>query len=504
MKKLTISTFLALSVLAFTGAAPSFAQTTGQAQISEQTTQMLEGAFKGLSERDRIQIQSQLSEYGLYASTLDGLWGGNTANALHQAAAMMDQNMGGELNLGSAGRARAFLNQFIDGSASAFLWGEGGECDGCGENDQQESQPILASASGTDNVQRLKQAIVSACLKNARLMNSYMSTDHLGSNAFTTKMDTARSWAEIGLSVKRLGVRHVNNRWQAVNNAALVEACKEQSGWADVFGSEIQFLGKRINMRDLAYRDSATSQLSDDLTLFEKHSVAVYPLTPKETERLNGNPNDYEILGASFHLIERTACRGSQSASRVSERSSATGRTVRVVGANKSTTPISSCEEVRNVFLGGQPYDLSDQSRCFVNFHLAPNNRNVSEAAIDDPAMRAFNSMGGYAVYTEPFGLSFLYMLSHQNYQNWQDRGAWFLAGGRAADGVSKVLGSATDAFEGKIDWGKAQEQMNVTAYQYVSQPAVGRAASQIVQHPRCQAALTERRNAAASQRAKQ
>ena len=257
-------------------------------------------------------------------------------------------------------------------------------------------------------------------------------------------------------------------------------------------------------MRDLAYRDNATSQLSDDLSLFEKHSVAVYPLTHKETERLNGNPNDYEILGASFHLIERTACRGSQSASRVSERSSATGRTVRVVGADKSTTPITACEEVRDVFMGGRPYNPSEQSRCFVNFHLAPNTRNVSEAAIDNSSTRAFNNMGGYAVYTRPFGLNFLYLISHRNYQDWQDRGAWFLAGDRAVDGASKILGSATDAFEGKIDWGKVQEQMNVTAYQYISQPAVGRTASQIAQHPSCQAALTERRNTAASHRARQ
>lgn len=140
MKKLTISTLLVLSTLALTGAAPSFAQTTSQAQISEQTQLLLEGAFKDFSHRERIIIQSHLSEYGLYASTLDGLWGRNTANALHQAAAMMEQNMGGKLNLASAGRAKAFLSQFVDGSASAFMWGEGGECDGCGET-QVASQP---------------------------------------------------------------------------------------------------------------------------------------------------------------------------------------------------------------------------------------------------------------------------------------------------------------------------------------------------------------------------
>lgn len=141
MKKLTISTFLALSALAFSGAAPSFAQTSAHAQISEQTQLMLEGAFKGFSERDRIQIQSRLSEYGLYGSTLDGLWGRNTANALHQAATMMEHNMGGDLGLSSAGSAKAFLNQFLDGSASAFMWGEGGECDGCGETPVASQPP---------------------------------------------------------------------------------------------------------------------------------------------------------------------------------------------------------------------------------------------------------------------------------------------------------------------------------------------------------------------------
>lgn len=141
MKTLTLSTLLALSVATYAGVTPSFAQ----AQSISQSQWQLEEAFKQLSESDRITIQSQLSEFGLYASILDGLWGRNTENALRQAAVMMEQNMGMDLSLHSPQRSREFLNKFLNGSASAFMWGEGGECDGCGENNQK----IVASAENT-------------------------------------------------------------------------------------------------------------------------------------------------------------------------------------------------------------------------------------------------------------------------------------------------------------------------------------------------------------------
>jgi hypothetical protein len=180
MKKLTISTFLALSTLAFTGTNPSFAQTTAQTQVSGQTQLMLERAFKGSSERDRIQIQSQLSEYGLYANTLDGLWGRNTANALHQAAAMMEQNMGSELNLASSGRARAFLSQFIDGSASAFMWGEGGECDGCGEEQNVDQAPQRNLAEVSPNFRCNKAPLAYSKLR--RIVAQAKENANLGNN----------------------------------------------------------------------------------------------------------------------------------------------------------------------------------------------------------------------------------------------------------------------------------------------------------------------------------
>ncbi|EAQ46585.1 hypothetical protein MED193_15357 [Roseobacter sp. MED193] len=145
MKKNAFLTFLALPIFTFCEAVPSIAQTTAQSRTTESTHWLLESEFKNLGERDRIRIQSHLAEYGLYDSTLDGLWGRNTANALRHAAGMMEQNMGTELHLDNAERARAFLSQFADGSASAFMWGEGGECDGCDQVEQQ----TLASADLT-------------------------------------------------------------------------------------------------------------------------------------------------------------------------------------------------------------------------------------------------------------------------------------------------------------------------------------------------------------------
>lgn len=497
MKTLTLSTLLALSVVTYAGITPSFAQ----AQTVNQSQSQLETAFKQLPERDRIAIQSQLSDFDLYASTLDGLWGRNTENALRQAASMMEQNMGTDLALHSSQRAREILNQFLDGSVSAFMWGEGGECDGCEEPDLQ---PAMASTTDAGNAENLQRAIFLACMKNAGLLNHYMSTDPVGSNAFNTKVSTSVNWAEIGLSVKRLGVRHVNNRWQTVDEATLREACKEQEQWADLFSSEIQYLGKHIPLRDLAYRDTATGQLSDDLAIFQKHSVAVYPVTAKEAERLNSNPNDYDIMATSFHLIERTACRGNRKATNASETRSASGSKVRVVGANRSTTPITACEEVSGVFVGGQHFDLSEQSRCFVKFHIAPNTTNVHEDAIGDEALRGFSDMGGYAMHTRPFGLHLLDVLSLSDFQNWQHRGTWFLEGKGDLRDIAKVLGSATDAFEGTIEWEKAQQQLDVTAYTFVTQPALGRDQSAIAKHPLCQTALKETRNKIASQRLSQ
>ncbi|WP_424833000.1 hypothetical protein [Ruegeria sp.] len=159
MKTLTLSALLALSVVTHAGITPSFAQ----AQTVSQSQSQLEIAFRQLPESDRITIQSQLSNFGLYASTLDGLWGRNTENALRQAAMMMKNNMGTELALNSSQQARAFLNQFIDGSASDFMWGEGGECDGCGETDQQtfadaENTVVLPEGFQCNAQPRLYQA----------------------------------------------------------------------------------------------------------------------------------------------------------------------------------------------------------------------------------------------------------------------------------------------------------------------------------------------------------
>ncbi len=139
MNTLTISTVLALSAIALTGPAPTFAAT--QAEVSGRSLTILETGFKQLSTADRIQVQRELAAYNFYGSTLDGLWGRNTAHALRQALGLMEHNMGHQIDLSSSSEVQSFLGRFIDGSASAFIWGEGEECDGCGDT-QEAAQPL--------------------------------------------------------------------------------------------------------------------------------------------------------------------------------------------------------------------------------------------------------------------------------------------------------------------------------------------------------------------------
>ena len=90
---------------------------------------------------------------------------------------------------------------------------------------------------------------------------------------------------------------------------------------------------------------------------------------------------------------------------------------------------------------------------------------------------------------------------SHNNHEDWQQRGTWFLRSPREGDTYTDILGSATDAFEQSIDWQTAQQELSKAALTIESHPANGRDASPIVSHPACQSAFIETRNQVASER---
>ncbi len=479
MNTLTISTVLALSAIALTGPAPTFAAT--QAEVSGRSLTILETGFKQLSTADRIQVQRELANIGLYESTLDGLWGRNTANALQQALVLMEQNIGGQIDVHSQVTAQAFLNRFLNGSAGVFIWGEGEECDGCEEND---SVAIARTDTPTASPeQALKQAIFKTCMRNAELINEHFSTDPFASNAFSTRLSTPELWSKIGLPVSKLHLRHVNNEWQPVSRSTLEAACADQEEWAETFGSELQYLGEQQRYGDLAYFDSETQQLSTDVAVYNRHSVAVYPLTPREDERLNGIPNVLDLMAVSFHLTEQTACRTPQGTA---------------ADAPKSNT---ECGDIQDVRIFGQPVDLTERSQCRVEFHITTNTYNVAEQKWESDNLTAFNKAGGYATFVQPFGMTTLMVWSHNNHEDWQQQGTWFLRSLREGDIYTDILGSATDAFEQSIDWQTAQQELSKAALTIESHPANGRDTSPVVTHPACQSAFFETRNQIASKR---
>ncbi|MQQ10273.1 hypothetical protein GFB49_17535 [Epibacterium sp. SM1979] len=440
----------------------------------------METGFKQLSTADRIQVQRELAAYNFYGSTLDGLWGRNTAHALRQALGLMEHNMGHQIDLSSSSEVQIFLGRFIDGSASAFIWGEGEECDGCGE-DNVAAVPEPDQYDSAD--QTLEQAIYRTCLRNAKLINQFISTDPLGSDAFNTKGNMPSLWSQIGIPASQLKLRHVNNQWQPVGTVTLEALCKDQEAWAEPFGSELQYRGERQRFRDLAYFNTETQQPDKNIAVYGKHTVAVYPLSPKEIDRLNGISNALDFTAVSFHLTEQTACREPQ------------GTAVR------SQKPISECGGIHEVMNLGKPVDLTQQSRCRVTFHVAANTFNVEQHRLENSNLTAFNKTGGYAALSQPFAMTYLSLWSQADNQDWHAQGSWFLESPQNRTALTDILSAATDAFEQSIDWQGAQQELNKSALHMEALPANGRDTSPVVTHPACQAALTDTRNQVASER---
>ena len=91
----------------------------------------LRAAFMAMSERQRRTVQEQLKTAGFYEGRVDASYGPGTERALAEAAAFISENSRGEAryDLRSEAGIRAYLSDLADGTAAAWLYGEGDEAD---------------------------------------------------------------------------------------------------------------------------------------------------------------------------------------------------------------------------------------------------------------------------------------------------------------------------------------------------------------------------------------
>lgn len=90
-------------------------------------------AFEGLSDAQRRGAQSTMKEAGFYTSAIDGRWGQGTARSAKATAEFLEDNSYNRLDfdLHTPDASRQFFQFVLSETAGAYLWGEGGECDGC-------------------------------------------------------------------------------------------------------------------------------------------------------------------------------------------------------------------------------------------------------------------------------------------------------------------------------------------------------------------------------------
>lgn len=87
-------------------------------------------AFLGLSITERESLQSTLMDAGLYSSSIDGLWGHATYNALKISAERLSE-VGIHYDLQNEQSAKALYTFLLSEQGYYFLVPEGAECDGC-------------------------------------------------------------------------------------------------------------------------------------------------------------------------------------------------------------------------------------------------------------------------------------------------------------------------------------------------------------------------------------
>ncbi|MCB6178666.1 peptidoglycan-binding protein [Rhodobacter sp. Har01] len=129
MNRLVFLRSFALACAAATLCLPSLG--TGPAAAQDRAA--LQQALEGLSAIGRTTAQTELRFAGVYQGAIDGRYGRGTEAALIAGAAFMRDNSRGKVvvDLTNAAEASAYVRGLAEGAHSAWLYGEGGECDGC-------------------------------------------------------------------------------------------------------------------------------------------------------------------------------------------------------------------------------------------------------------------------------------------------------------------------------------------------------------------------------------
>lgn len=118
---------LLLSLALLAAAGPLAAQ-------SDPRARHLPAAFASLSPDDRRNAQEELQIAGFYDGPVDGAYDATVEAALLAAADFIAENWEGKvIPLSTAAEAKTYLNDLASRNLSAWLYGEGGECDGGGE-----------------------------------------------------------------------------------------------------------------------------------------------------------------------------------------------------------------------------------------------------------------------------------------------------------------------------------------------------------------------------------
>lgn len=88
--------------------------------------------FESLPDAQRRSAQGVMKQAGLYASDVDGKWGPATARSAIATADFLEDNSYNRLDfdLHTPQAARRFFQFILTDDGPAYLWGEGGECDG--------------------------------------------------------------------------------------------------------------------------------------------------------------------------------------------------------------------------------------------------------------------------------------------------------------------------------------------------------------------------------------
>lgn len=122
---MTFKTILAAAAIAFT-AIPAMADVAWNEAVAR-------ASFENLPMASRQNVQTVMKEAGTYGSSVDGKWGPGTARGVLETAKFLEMNSYNKLNfeLNSRQAAAGFYAFVISPKAGAYLWGEGGECDGC-------------------------------------------------------------------------------------------------------------------------------------------------------------------------------------------------------------------------------------------------------------------------------------------------------------------------------------------------------------------------------------